>query len=114
MQAKKAQTTMVLLFLVVLIFGMLFIFMLSFAETVGQEEYTQNYLSSLLLSLVRTDTGYNDENCKLISDTIACSFISPTFDCEDNIGGLGDKEECRHAAEDRLTYYLEKFTEFTM
>jgi hypothetical protein len=72
---------MVLLFLVVVIFGMLFLFILSFAEVLSQGENTETYLNNLLLSVVRTDTGYTDDRCKLISDSIACAFQSPSYDC---------------------------------
>ena len=100
---KKAQTTIVLLFLVIMIFGILFVFMLSFVETLSQEEYMETYLYNMLLSIVRTDTGYTDSNCKLVSDSLGCAFLQPTYYCG---GGV---VKCRDLATSKITYYIDKF-----
>jgi len=100
---QKAQTTMVLLFLVVIIFGMLMLFLFSFAETLGQTEYVPKYINNLLISIVRTDTGYTGSNCKLISNALGCTFLQPTDYCE------GSAERCADVARSRIEYYIDKF-----
>ena len=100
---QKAQTTIVLLVLVVIIFGMLILFLFSFTETLGQEEYMPKHLNNLLISMVRTDTGYTGSNCKLIQDALGCTFLRPTDYCE------GSTERCVDVAETRVTYYMDKF-----
>lgn len=102
METKKAQTTMVLMFLVLIIFGMLFIFLLSFSE-LGQEDYVEQYVGDLLLSVIRTDTGYTDEYCALIQDAMASAFTRSTYKC-----GMGT-ETCKEVAASRVRYYLDRF-----
>lgn len=41
------------------------------------------YVHSLLGAVLRSDTGYLDSNCKLVSDALACSFTKPSsYRCE--------------------------------
>jgi len=101
METKKAQTTMVLMFLVLIIFGMLFLFLLSFADTFNREDYVEQYVSDLLLSLVRTDTGYSDEFCKSVGNAMASVFMHPSYFC--------GTENCEDIAISRVGYYLDRF-----
>jgi len=100
---KKAQTTIILMFMVVLIFGMLFVFLFSFAESVSSQEHMEKYTYNLLLSLVRTDTGFTDDNCKTISDSIHCALLQPTVTCDQST------IKCQDLANDRITYYIDSF-----
>ena len=77
----KAQTNMILIILVIVVFGGLVLFLLSFARTVSQDEYMNLYAHNLLVSVLRTDTGYTDIDCKLTSDVIRCGFFSSDYRC---------------------------------
>ena len=81
----KAQTSMILIVLVIIIFGGLAVFLLTFAQTFSQPEYVNLYAHNLLLSVMRTDTGYTDSRCKLVSDTLSCAFFESDWRC----GGSG-------------------------
>lgn len=79
--ALKAQTTMVLMMIVILLFVGTVIMLLTFANTVKQTDYINLYAHNLLLSVMRSDTGYTDQECKLVSDVLACAFFDPTRIC---------------------------------
>jgi hypothetical protein len=102
-QARKAQTSIILLVLVVIIFAALVTFLLSFAQTVSQEKYLDLYVNNLMLSIMKTDTGYSDSNCKLMSDATACAFILPDWRC----GGSG--MTCLELANKSLSEYMDAF-----
>ena len=80
----KGQTSMILIVLLLIIFAVLAVFLMSMAKTVSQEDYMNLYVNNLLLSVMKTDTGYSDSNCKLISDTVACAFILSDWPCGDS------------------------------
>jgi hypothetical protein len=101
--ARKAQTSMVLLVLLIIIFAAIGTFLLSLSRTVSQEEYMDLYVNNLMLSLMKTDTGYSDANCKLLSDTVACAFILPDWRC----GGSG--MTCLELANKSLGEYMGAF-----
>jgi len=84
-QAVKAQTSMILIILVIIVFGGLAVFLLTFAKTFSQPEYINLYSHNLLLSVMRTDTGYTDSRCRLVSDTMSCAFFESDWKC----GGEG-------------------------
>ncbi len=84
-QDKKAQTTAVLLLLVMIIFIGLGIFLLSMAKSVSQQEYMLLYANNLLLSILRKDTGFMENECRSIADAIACIYFAhPNLRCGDN------------------------------
>jgi hypothetical protein len=81
MKTMKSQISIILIVLIIIIFIGVTLFLLSFAETISQREYMNLYVHNLLLSVMRTDTGYIGSDCKLVSDLIACAFFKPTFIC---------------------------------
>ncbi len=81
---EKAQASIIMIVLVLIIFAGLALFLLSFAKTMSQEDYMSTYVNSLLLSIMRTDTGYLDSDCRLVSDAISCSFFSTGLVCRDS------------------------------
>lgn len=93
---------MILIVLVLIIFAGIAVFLFTFARTVSQEEYMNIYVHNLLLTTLRTDTGYTDANCKLVSDTLACAFLHPAHRC----GGTGPA--CLDLANQTVTEYLNK------
>ena len=103
MNERKGQTTAVLLFLVAMIFVALMMMVLSFSETVDQNEYMETYLNSMLISVMRTDSGYTDDSCKLVSDLIWCGIMQPSYQCG------GGAEQCHDLATEKVTHYLESF-----
>ena len=102
----RGQTTMVLILLVILLFAGTAIFLLTFAKTVSQNDYMNLYAHNLLLSLMRSDTGYTDPNCKLVSDALACAFFSPDYLC----GKGSEAVSCLSLANRTATDYIERFS----
>ena len=78
----KAQTNLVIFVFILLIMVGIIAFLISTARSLNQTEYLNLYAHNALLSAVRADTGYSDSNCRLVSDAIACSFFSPTWQCD--------------------------------
>jgi hypothetical protein len=98
---RKGQTTVVLIFLVLIIFAGLIVLLLSFATGIGSQEYMNLYTHNTLLSVMRTDTGFLNPNCRQISDTLACYFGA--YGAE-NMCGSG--QTCEQVANNRITEYL--------
>lgn len=88
-QMKKliGQTSMIMIVLVIIIIVGFSVFLLSIARNVPSSEYTDLYANNLLLSLMRSDTGYTDSRCKLVSDTLSCAFFESDWNC----GGRGPR-----------------------
>jgi len=80
--AKKAQSTIILIVLVLIVFGGLAVFLITFAQTIKQPEYTRLYATNIMLSVMRTDTGYTDSRCKQISDVVSCAFFESDWRCK--------------------------------
>ena len=99
----KAQTSVVLILLVIVIFAGLVVTLLQLAQSVNREEYINLYTHTLLRSILRADTGYMDSNCRAISDLITCAYFSPTYICE------GSGMECRDLAQSQLSTYMSKY-----
>jgi len=100
----KAQTTMVLILLVMLLFAGTVIFLLTFAKNISQSDWMNLYVHNMLLSLMRSDTGYTDPNCKLVSDALSCAFFSPGYICDQN------GPTCLGLANRTATEYVERFS----
>ena len=99
---KKAQTTVVVLLLALVVFGGLFAFLLSIARTVVQTDYMNLYTSNLLISVLRKDTGYSGKDCETVSDLVLCKFgISRDPYCEEY--------SCAYLAENILNETMEQF-----
>jgi len=94
----KAQASMLLIAIVVIIFVGLAIFLLSFAKTLSQTDYMNLYVHNAWLSVSRADTGYSGSDCKLVSDVVGCAFLKPYWRCD----GLS----CFELANLSLTNYL--------
>lgn len=100
----KGQTTVVLIFLVLIIFAGVIVLLLSLATDVGSQEYMNLYTHNTLLSVLRADTGFLSPNCRQISDTLACYFGA--YGAE-NMCGSG--QTCEQIANNRITEYLGTF-----
>jgi|GEM_PF-1322107 len=81
---SKAQTSVILIVLIIIIFGGLTVFLLTFAQTLGRPEYTRLYATNIILSVMRTDTGFTDSKCKLVSDAMTCAFFESDWKCGGN------------------------------
>lgn len=79
------------------------VFLLQLAETVTSEKYTNFFTNALLLTLLRTDTGYSEPKCKHISDLIFCAYFHPGWMC--------GEMNCYDLAKERLDYYISQFSE---
>lgn len=77
----KVQSSMLLIIIVIMIFVGLAVFLLGLASTVGGNQFTQLYVNNLVLSVMRTDTGYTDAKCKLVSDLVFCAYFTPEWQC---------------------------------
>ncbi|RLI96665.1 MAG: hypothetical protein DRO99_04075 [Candidatus Aenigmatarchaeota archaeon] len=100
---RKGQTSVILILFIIVIFGGLAVFLLTFAKTFGQPEYMNLYTHNLLLSVMRTDTGYTDSRCRLVSDTMSCAFFESDWRC----GGNGPR--CRSLINTTITGYISEF-----
>jgi len=67
-----------------LVFGM-FIFLLALLQKPPEHPMDNMYVHSMLLSIMRSDTGYPEENCKTVADAVACAFFEPYYKCGDNV-----------------------------
>ncbi len=102
MRANKGQTTLVMIVIIIIIFAGIIMFLLNLAGTVSQKEYMNMYSHNMLLSILRTDTGYLDSKCQTMSDTLACAFLEPSWVCE------GSGMRCKDLAEGLLASYTGK------
>ncbi len=100
---RRGQTNLIIFVFILLIMVGMIAFLLSAAKTLNQTEYLNLYVHDALLSTLREDTGYTDSNCKLVSDAIACSFFSSTWQC----GGSGPS--CLTVAETHVTNAMLQF-----
>ena len=99
----KAQTTMIFIVVIMVIFVVMGIFLLSLAKTVSQSEYINIYAHNLLSSILRTDTGLTEPSCKTVADLLACSFLTPSFVCENG-------KSCNVLAEEKINGYMTEFS----
>jgi len=99
---RMGQTTMVMIILIIVVFIGMVTFLLSFAKTVQQSEYINMYTNNLLSTIMKTDTGFLDSNCRTVSDLLSCSFLSPTYVC----GGIKD---CSSLADEKVNEYMSRF-----
>ncbi len=99
--ALRAQSSMILIIIVLMMFVAIAVFLLQVASTVSNQEYTVLYANSLLLTVMRTDTGYTDSRCKLVSDLVVCACFTPTWRCGDI--------ECAQLANETLAGYMDVF-----
>jgi hypothetical protein len=104
-RCMKAQSSMIMIILVLLVFAGVAMFLLSFAQQISQEDYMDLYVSNMWLTISRSDTGYRDANCRLVSDALACAYYLGNPRC----GGTGPT--CLEVANSTLSYYLERFSE---
>jgi hypothetical protein len=101
MKRKKAQSSMILIIVVLMMFIGIAVFLLQLASTVSKEEYTTFYAGSLLLSMMRTETGFTDSRCRTVSDMVACACFTPDWVC--------GSESCSELANRTVTGYMGVF-----
>lgn len=99
----KAQSSMIMIILVLLVFAGVAMFLLSFAQEISQEDYMNLYAHNMWLTVSRSDTGYREADCRLVSDALACAYYLGNPRC----GGTGPT--CLEVANTTLSYYLERF-----
>ena len=75
---------MILIVILIIIFAGMILFLFTLAETVEQEDYMELYVNNLALSVMKTDTGFSDSKCKLVSDAVACAFVESSWPCGDS------------------------------
>jgi len=107
MRERKAQTNMIILVILLLVFIGIVLILFSLSRTVSQEDYMNLYTHNLMLSLMRTDTGYSGSDCKLISDSVFCAFT-----LGDRVCGNASKT-CHEVANQSLAKYMEAFGEIS-
>ena len=83
-RTRSAQSSMILIIIMLMMFTGIVVFLLSLAGTAGREGFTGLYVNNLLLSVMRTDIGYTDSKCKLVSDLVFCAYFSPEWICGDS------------------------------
>ncbi|MFH1978233.1 MAG: hypothetical protein ABIJ92_02825 [Candidatus Aenigmatarchaeota archaeon] len=78
----RGQSSVVILFIIILIFGMMFLFLLTFTKSPGDSEYTQLYTTNLLLSIVNTETGDTPyQTCGTIKKLLTCATTNSNYQC---------------------------------
>jgi hypothetical protein len=102
-QNPKAQTTLILMVFVLIIFLGIVIVLLSFAKTISLTEYLNFYTHSLLVSSLAADVSgpdcpncWQDVNCKTTADLLKCSIKSPSYICRSS------SKSCQQFAQEKL------------
>jgi hypothetical protein len=103
---RSGQSSMLLIIVVLMMFVGIAVFLLSLASTASRDEFTSLYVNNLLLSVMRTDTGYADSKCKLVSDLVACAYITPDWMCGET--------RCDELANSTVSKYMMTFSNQTM
>jgi len=110
MNGVKGQMNMVVLVIAILGFVSVMVFLVALLpQDQGQEEYLRLLASSLMLTVMRSDTGINDQECGTVADLLACSVTKPEYRCP------GTELTCREAAEQKVSEvfgnysYLKKY-----
>jgi len=100
---SSGQANIVMMVLVLfLVFGM-FIFLLMMLQKPPESPLDNMYAHNMLLSIMRSDTGYPEEKCKTVADAVACAFFEPYYKC-------GDSVECARVADNRIADLLGKYS----
>lgn len=94
---------MILIVLVIFIIIGIATFLFSLSRSVDQSQYLNIYAHNMLLTMVRSDTGYDDSNCRLISDAVSCTFFNPHRTCG------ATTETCEDVAFDRINRSVHSF-----
>jgi len=81
-KGRKGQMSMLVLVLGVLFFMMLAIFLFANSIKPKDVEYSNLYVHNLLLSSLRSTTGYNNP-CLTVSDTLSCAYLTPERYCSE-------------------------------
>jgi hypothetical protein len=104
MTNARGQTGMIMIVLLVMIVAAVVVLLLSMVQNASQsqEEYMNVYVTNLMLAVMKTDTGFSDSNCKLVSDALACAFVIPNWPCGQGI-------TCSELADDSLNTYMNAF-----
>ena len=77
---KKGQMSMLVFVLGVVFFIMLGIFLFTAGIKSSDTDYVNMYVHNLLLSAMRTSTGYPNP-CISVSDTLSCAYLTPDRIC---------------------------------
>ena len=98
----KGQTMLITLVLIILVAIGTIAFLLSTASVFRGEDYLKIHTTSLITSLLRTDSGYSGdiEKCKTMADIIYCSQTTPSWRCGDT--------RCEDIADSLTDLYIQK------
>jgi len=100
---RRGQSSMLLIVIVIMIFVGLAVFLLGIANTATKNEVTGIYVNNLLLAVMRTDTGYTDSKCKLVSDLVFCAYFTPEWQCGPGV------PNCLGLANSTIAKYMSEF-----
>jgi hypothetical protein len=103
---KKGQVNMIALVLILVVFLVLFLFLSTGLKTQALTERLDFYTNNLLISLIKTDTGYtaNPQYCRSMSDILHSSIFRQSLRC-------GSTLTARAEAQQLIELYLDKATE---
>jgi hypothetical protein len=102
---KKGQTSIMLIVLVVVIFFVIGIFLLVSSIKPVNNEYYNLYAHNLLLSVLRSNTGYGGY-CDTYSATISCAYMTAYRKC----GGV----ECSNLSGEIVPQLIERLIKPSM
>jgi len=111
---RKAQTNalIIVFFIVIFLGAAMFLFVLGgSADTAAQDEYMNMYANSLLVTLMKTDTGLegvSGSRCGTISDMAFYSlFYASGCNCLD---ASGRTDTCRNWLDEKISGYFSDFS----
>jgi len=80
MNKIRGQASLIMIVLIIIIFIIIGLFLLVSSFTTEETEYYNIYAHDLLVSVMRTKTGYQNP-CETVSDTIYCSMTRVDRQC---------------------------------
>ncbi|MBI4182226.1 MAG: hypothetical protein HY520_04640 [Candidatus Aenigmarchaeota archaeon] len=101
---RRAQSSMVMLVLAIIIVLGMVAFLFGLARTVSSAEYLNLYAHGLVASVLKTDTGYTEAPCKTVADSLACAYLTPSYIC-------GGQETCADLADRMVNASIGRFAE---
>jgi hypothetical protein len=98
---KIGQSSMLMVVIVIMMFVGVAVLLLGITSTVSGNDLTSLYVNNMVLSMMRTDTGYTDSKCKLVSDLVFCAYFTPEWQCGPGVPnclGLANETISRYMA----------------
>ncbi|MBI4173942.1 MAG: hypothetical protein HY519_04445 [Candidatus Aenigmarchaeota archaeon] len=103
----KGQMNMVLVVLALAIFLGLSFFFLSLLKPSQDSDYLNLYAHALLRTMLKSETGYLDPDCRSLEDLLACAYYQPAHVCAAN--GRLKEMACEQALAANIAQLTQKY-----